>query len=223
MTATLVVMALLMTALVVGLVAQSINVRPWEAASAKAGGQASQLPAGVTAARVGLAVFLVVVTAIFSLAISAYLMRRGHSADWRPLPEPGLLWVNTGLLLLGSIALQWAWGAAKRGNMGALRRGLMAGGVCSIAFVGGQLLVWRQLNAAGYYLTENPANAFFYLLTALHALHLVGGLVAWARTLLRVWSGAAPAQVRGSIELCAVYWHYLLVVWGVLFGLVLST
>lgn len=226
MTVTLVFLAILMAAFVAWLVRQSINVRPWVAESGKTG-HVPHLPAAATAPWVGLAVFLAVVTSLFALSVSAYMMRMGHGAghgtDWRPLPEPGLLWVNTGVLLLGSLAMQWAWGAAKRGNNKALRLGLMAGGACTIAFIGGQYLVWLQLNAAGYYATANPANAFFYLLTALHALHLLGGLVAWARMIPRVWGGATPLQVRESVGLCAIYWHYLLVIWAVLFGLVLAT
>jgi cytochrome c oxidase subunit 3 len=226
MTVTLVFLALLMAGFVAWLLVQSINVRPWVAESGKAG-RTAYLPSGATAPRVALAVFLAVVTSIFALTISAYLMRMGHGAghhsDWKPLPEPGLLWVNTGILLLGSIALQLAWEAAKRGNKETLQLSLLAGGACTIAFIGGQYLVWQQLNAAGYYLSGNPANSFFYLLTALHALHLLGGLVAWGRILMGVQAGAAPPQVRGSVELCAIYWHFLFAVWLALFALLLST
>lgn len=226
MTVTLVFLALLMAGFVAWLLAQSINVRPWVAESSKTE-HVPHLPEGATAPRVALAVFLAVVTSLFALTISAYLMRmghgHGHGSDWRVLPEPGMLWVNTGILLLGSIALQLAWGAAKRGNREILQLGLMAGGICTIAFIGGQYLVWQQLSAAGYYLTGNPANSFFYMLTALHALHLLGGLVAWGRILVTVQGGAKLPQVLGRIELCAIYWHFLFAVWLALFALLLST
>lgn len=222
MTITLIVLALLMAALVAWLIRQSINVRPWVAQSASAG-HVPHVPAGATAARVGLAVFLAVVSAVFALTVSAYLMRMEHGADWRPLPEPTLLWINTGILLLASGGLQRAWGAARRGEAAALRSGLAAAGLCTVAFIGGQILVWQQLDAAGHYLTTNPANAFFFLLTALHAVHLLGGLAALAGSVFRTWRGARPAEVRASVELCALYWHFLLLVWAVLFGLVLST
>ena len=71
----------------------------------------------------------------------------------------------------------------------------------------------------GYFAATDAASAFFYLITAMHALHLVGGLVAWARTTNKVWRGFDVTQVHLSVELCAVYWHYLLLVWLVLFGL----
>ena len=75
----------------------------------------------------------------------------------------------------------------------------------------------------GYYAAGNPANAFFYLLTGVHGLHLLGGLVVWVRTAARMARGAELDDVRLSVELCTVYWHYLLLVWLVLFGLLLLT
>lgn len=220
MTATLVFLALLMAVLVGWLLRQSINVEPWVPRPETAR-HASQLPHGFTAARLGLGVFIAVATSLFALTISAYMMRMHMGSDWGHLHAPQLLWVNTIMLLFGSIGLQWAWGGAKRGDATALRFGLATGGACSIAFIVGQFFVWRQLSAAGYYAAANPANAFFFMMTALHALHLLGGLVAWARTVRKVWRGWAPVLVRGSVELCALYWHYLLVVWAVLFGVVL--
>jgi cytochrome c oxidase subunit III len=100
---------------------------------------------------------------------------------------------------------------------------VLAAGACSTGFLVGQILAWRQLTAAGHVLSSNPANAFFYLLTALHGLHLLGGLVAWGRTATKVWRGIEVADVRLSVQLCAIYWHFLFVLWLVLFVLLLST
>ena len=97
--------------------------------------------------------------------------------------------------------------------------GLCAGGVAAVAFLVGQLLAWQQLSAAGYFVAANPANCFFYLITGVHGLHLLGGLVALGRTTAKVWRGVEMDQVRLSVELCAIYWHFLLLVWLVLFGL----
>ena len=219
----LIFLAILMLIFGGWLFSHSINVRPWEAQPEGSRMDTGQLPPFLTAARVGLVVFLAVATAFFALTISAYLMRMEMGPDWRPLPAPGLLWLNTVILVLGSIALQRAWAAAKGGEAQALWRDLVLGGAFTVAFIVGQGVVWWQLQRAGHYLTANPANAFFFLLTALHAVHLLGGLVAWARTLFKVWRGASPAEARASVELCALYWHFLLVVWAILFALVLST
>jgi cytochrome c oxidase subunit III len=209
-----------MAAIVWWLLKQSINVQPWVAQ-----GSIEDVRGGVLSrptAKLGLWVFLAVVTSLFALLISAYAMRM-HVGDWSPMPKPGLLWLNTGVLIVTSVAMQWTRAAANRGQIDGVKIGLIAGGVLTFAFLAGQLVVWQQLNASGYFVAANPANAFFYLLTALHGLHLFGGLVAWGRTAAKVGRGAEVGEVRLSVELCAVYWHYLLVVWLVLFALLLST
>ncbi len=176
----------------------------------------------LASATLGLRVFLGVMTVLFSLLVVVYADRMTF-ADWRPLPKPWLLWLNTAMLVLSSVALQWARVAADRGQIDGVRVGLLAGGVFAFAFLAGQLLAWRQLAALGYFAATNPASAFFYLITALHGLHLLGGLVAWGRTTAKVRRGFAVAQVRLSVELCAVYWHFLLLLWLILFALLLFT
>ena len=196
---------------------QRLTAKPWleeDPIGDFPGTGAMTLPA----AKIGLGVFLAVVGSLFALFISAYSMRMGM-VDWRALPAPRLLWFNTGVLVLSSVALQWAHVAARRDDMDGVIVGLCAGGASAITFLVGQLLVWQQLNVAGYFLASNPANSFFYLLTATHGLHLMGGLVALGRTTAKVWHGAAMARVRMSVELCAIYWHFLLAVWLVLLGL----
>src|SRR6266567_3711727 len=177
-------------------------------------GSGSSLPP----AKIGLGVFLAVVGSLFALFISAYSMRM-NMVDWRSLPVPKLLWFNTGVLITSSIALQWAYMAARRNDMDGVIIGLLAGGASALIFLVGQLLAWQQLKVTGYFVASNPANSFFYLITAMHGLHLMGGLVALGRTTAKVWRGAAMTRVRLSVELCAIYWHFLLLVWLVLLGL----
>jgi cytochrome c oxidase subunit 3 len=170
------------------------------------------------AAKLGLGVFLAVVGALFTLFISAYSMRQ-NLADWQALPVPKLLWFNTGVLVLSSIALQWAYLAARRNDLEGVIIGLLGGGISAVIFLVGQLLAWQQLIVAGYFVASNPANSFFYLITAVHGLHLMGGLIALGRTTSRVWRVAKVAEAQLSVELCAIYWHFLLLVWLVLLGL----
>ena len=170
------------------------------------------------AAKIGLGVFLAVASSLFVLFISAYSMRMAL-LDWRVLPVPKLLWLNTGVLVLSSVALQSSYVAARRDNVESVMVGLLAGGVAAVIFLAGQLLAWQQLNAAGYFVASNPANSFFYLLTAIHGLHLTGGLVALGRTSAKVWRGTEISDMRLGVELCTIYWHFLLLVWLVLLGL----
>lgn len=218
MTIGLVFLTLLMAVIVWWLLRQTINVQPWHAHAV-----VHEAHAGTArpAMKTALWVFLGVASSLFVLFVSAYAMRLGL-ADWNPLPRPRLLMLNTAVLVGASLAMEWTVHAARRGDAERVRRGLWAGGLLSIGFIAGQLMVWKQLGDAGYLVSTNAATAFFYLFTAVHGLHVLGGLVAWGRAVLRVWRGAQPAAVRLGVELCATYWHYLLGVWVVLYALLVS-
>jgi cytochrome c oxidase subunit 3 len=166
-------------------------------------------PVSPNASRIGLIVFMAVATTLFSLLLFAYAMRM-REPDWQPIPHPALLWWNTGALVLASIAMQ-------RARQITLHRAawLVSGGVLAAVFVIGQLAAWRMLSAAGQTVTVNPSNSFLYLLTGLHGLHVLGGLVAWAVTIARLRRGD-PFRAQRAIALCAIYWHFLLAVWLVL-------
>lgn len=227
MTVTLIFLALLMAGVVWWLVKQTINVTPWVANVATDSVRDEGVRSPFTSIplpniKLALGVFLAVATSLFALFISAYSIRMEYP-DWRPLTEPALLWINTGILVLSSIFLQLAWNAAKRNEMPAVWRGVALGGACAVAFIIGQLAAWDQLSSSGYFITGNPANGFFYMLTGVHALHLIGGLVALSRSVSRLWRHQDIESIRLGVELCAVYWHYLLVVWLILFGLMLTT
>jgi len=176
---------------------------------------------------IGLWTFLGVITSLFGLFIAAYHMRMVvgmQQGDWNHFPVPRLLWGNTFVLMLGSVAMEWARAAAERGELGRLRPRLLLGGLLTAAFLLGQLLAWRQVRGSEYFSPSNPAVAFFYLLTAVHGLHLLGGLAVWGRTIARLSAPRVkPLDISLTVGLCTVYWHYLLLVWLVLFGLMLST
>ena len=214
------IMFLIMAVVAGWLLKQTLGTTPWIARTTLVDGHSGSFQQPTS--KIGLWVFLTVVTSLFALFISAYTTRM-EVGDWRPLPEPTLLWFNTAILVFSSIALQWARHSADTENINGIRYGLALGGVLTIGFMIGQLIAWQQLGALGYHASTNPANGFFYLITGLHGLHMLGGLVAWCRPSLKVWRGCEPAEVRLSVELCTAYWHFLLVIWFVLFGLMLST
>ena len=169
-------------------------------------------------AKIGLGVFLAVVGSLFALFASAYFMRMGMS-DWQPLPVPRLLWFNTGVLVLSSVALQCALVAARDSRIDMVRLGLVTAGLTATAFLVGQVMAWRELTVDGHFLSGNPANSFFYLITGMHGLHIVGGLVALARTTVAAWSDYRPDRLSLRVELCAMYWHFLLFIWLAIFVL----
>ncbi|KJZ46265.1 MULTISPECIES: cytochrome c oxidase subunit 3 [Pseudomonas] len=202
------------------------------------GGSWSRDPEGIQAgegadrrqtARIGLRLFLVVVSSLFFLFLIAFVAR-SQMADWLPLTEPLAplgnlrpLWLNSAFLVLSCIALQCSRMAARKARLGATVIGFALGGVFAIAFLAGQLWVWQQFVAWGYFVASNPANSFFYLLTGLHGLHLLGGLIAWCWIVAKFLRHVPLAQLSASVELCAIYWHYLLGLWFVLFALLASS
>src|SRR5262249_9184779 len=183
---------------------QRLMSKPWlEEGSVAAfpGTESGSMPP----AKVGLGVFLAVVGALFALFGRAYFMRMGVT-DWRALPVPALLWLNTGVLALSSVAIQSALIAARRGQFDMVRLGLVTAGITAIAFLAGQLLAWRELEAEGYLLADNPANSFFYVLTALHGLHIIGGLIGLAVVSVHAWMPDWPRErLKLGVELCAMY------------------
>jgi cytochrome c oxidase subunit 3 len=207
------------------LLRQTVNVKPWieqRSVESVSSGASFRVPP----AKVGLGVFLAVATSLFALTVCAYFMRM-MAGDWRTFVFPTVLWLNTGMLILSDLAMRSARGAARRSDLERVRLGLAAAGFCSLAFLVGQIWAWQQLNASGYFggadawsaIAATPANSFFYLFTALHGAHVLGGLWFWATTTRRAWRSKDAARVLISVELCTVYWRYLLLVWLVLLAL----
>ena len=142
-----------------------------------AGGGASSLFGD--APRFGLWLFLGTASMLFIGFTSAYILRRA-SADWRPLAAPPILWLNTALLFLSSATLEVARRRLRGFDLPAAQAWLAITGILGVSFVGGQVLGWRALAAAGVFLSSNPHSSFFYLLTGVHVAHLLGGLVWFA-------------------------------------------
>lgn len=211
------------TALFAGIVVWIFVVRRLTARSWDRGAHGGDVGAiEVAPARLGLWVFLAVVTSLFALFLAAYTMRM-HHGDWVHVTWPSLLWLNTALLVAASVALQAARNALRGGRAGVVRGGLLAGGALTILFLGAQLVAWQQLAASGHFPQGTPAAAFFYLLTAVHGLHLLGGLWVWGRTVGRLAGGAELIDLKLNVELCSEYWHFLLLVWLALFAVLKLT
>lgn len=200
---------------------QKVTAKPWEHAG-EMEGLHGEFTAVRSARRTGLLMFLAVVSSMFLLLTISYYTR-SRFPDWEVLTDPRILWLNTALLVLASVALQMASKAARSNATVMLRNTLLAGAALTLVFIAGQLMAWNQLVAAGFYAQGNPSIAFFYLLTGLHALHLVGGMWFLGRLGFRMSRRSGAENVQHSVALCATYWHYLLLVWLMLFTLLLKT
>lgn len=198
-----------------------LTEKPWMTPGGTVADPREGDPFSLSTKKLALRIFLGVVSVLFMLMIIAYGDRMAYE-DWRPTPQLELLWNNTFVLILSSIALQWAQYSVRHGKIDSMRVSLLAGGALTIVFLVGQIMAWRQLAAMNYFDITNPAIAFFYMITGIHGLHLLGGLVAWSRTVIKVWGDFNLAQIQRSVELCTTYWHFMLLVWLILFGLLFS-
>lgn len=204
---------------------QDVTNKPWDNVGLPDGIESKPVFA-VPNERVALTVLLIIASVLFSLFLVSYYIRM-QVGDWVPLATPSQLWLNTVALVLSSVFLQAAvFRSRKEPTLGLLRgSGLLfvIGGLLAIAFIVGQYQVWADLGAAGHNIRNNPANSFFYLLTAVHIAHLLGGLWVWSKAGIRLAQKFDANDIRLSMSLCAIYWHFLLLVWVGLFFLLANT
>jgi len=175
-----------------------------------AGPRGEASPAGI-----GLWVFIGVATSLFSLFAAAYVMRAA-SNDWVPVVLPWQIWLSSALLLTASAALARASSFARRGDAGPARTAVQLGGALALGFLVMQGWAWSALGERLVMPRGQVAASFFFLLTAMHGLHVAGGLVAWLRV-LRAWD---PPHSTTPTLLLARYWHFLLIVWLALLALI---
>jgi cytochrome c oxidase subunit III len=194
-------------------------------------------------ARVALAVLMTTSVALFaSLSIGYLCLRRGQTvfdratqtyiAVWKPISIPSILWWNTLLLILSSVALELArreyfrdealmeeWLGITRST---LRRAFpcqVLGIVFAVGFIAGQLDAWSKLRAQGVFLGSGPSSQFYYFLTGLHGLHLVGGIAVLLLCMIAGFAGQRVESRQVMIDITAWYWHAITVVWFGLFAL----
>jgi cytochrome c oxidase subunit III len=161
----------------------------------------------------GLFVLLAASTMVFAALTSAFVVRRGLSDDWASMAKPQILWVNTIVLLASSVVLDLSRRSLKAGDRSKFNLWWSAGTALGILFLIGQAIAWRQLKDAGVFISSNPSSSFFYVLTASHAFHLLGGVTALVYVdvqALRLRLG--PAK-RTAIDVTAIFWHFLDGIW----------
>ena len=170
---------------------------------------------------IGLAAVLATVGMLFVAFTSALLVRRTGS-DWVPVELPAIVWLNTAVLIASSAAVELARTGLRRDDSSRATLWLAIAGALGLLFLLGQVLAWRTLALRGIFLPSNPHAAFFYVLTALHGAHLLGGLAALGVTLRRAAAGAYAAVSQAGFTHTALYWHFMGGVWLLLLA-VLST
>jgi len=173
------------------------------------------------ASMTGLMVLLAATTMAFAAFTSAFVVRRGMSNDWVGLPLPRILWFTTTVLLASSVLLELARRSLKSGRRTDFNRYWTAGTALGIVFLLGQGFAWRQLFNAGIFVASNPSSSFFYLLTATHGLHILGGLTALVYVDVQALSLQLGPGKRTAVDVSAVFWHFVDGIWIYLMALFL--
>jgi cytochrome c oxidase subunit 3 len=174
----------------------------------------------ISKGQIGVWILLTAVIMLFAGLSSAYIVLRGVPA-WQRIELPWLLWPNTAILLLSSVAIDISRRALRRSDLQSMKRWLATGGILGLAFLIGQLAAWRQLVDAGVYLPSTLQSGFFYILTGLHGLHLLGGVVALGLVLWKAVKDRLSVFNYEPLKLCALYWHVMDALWIYLFLLLL--
>ena len=161
----------------------------------------------------GLFVLLAASTMVFAAFTSAFVVRRGLSDDWTGIAKPKILFLNTAILLASSIALDLSRRALKNHDRGKFNLWWTTATALGVLFLAGQALAWQQLKAAGIYVATNPSSSFFYLLTAAHAFHLLGGVAALVYVDIQALRLRLGPAKRTAIDITAIFWHFLDGLW----------
>jgi cytochrome c oxidase subunit 3 len=166
----------------------------------------------------GIALGIVSILMFFMALASAFLVRRGTSGDWIPVHLPAVLWLNTLALIASSFTLERARRSLSRLNLSGFRKLWTVTTGLGALFLIGQLVAWRQLVAQGVFMASNPASSFFYIFTAAHGLHLLGGVGALLYVLVRKFDNARIALPTVA-EIASYYWHFMDGLWIFLLAL----
>ena len=177
------------------------------------GGHGSEWAASVRAYHTGMWMALAAIVMIFAAFTSALVVRKGLGGDWVSTGLPRILYLNTAVLVVSSLALEWARRALRFGEEIRCRQRLYLTAALGVAFIAGQLAAWRELANRGVYLSTNPSSSFFYLLTAAHGLHLLGGIGALAYVAIRARRLVLNARGQAVVDVTALYWHFMDGLW----------
>jgi cytochrome c oxidase subunit III len=164
---------------------------------------------------------LLIVLMTFAGLVAAYIMISTNGvAEWTPFALPVQVWISTAVIVLSSVSYTISNRALQAGNQGSAKTFLLLTTVLGATFISSQMLAWLELVNRGYYLQSNPYAGFFYFITVLHVLHVLGGIVALGFAVLRTWE---PTRSREELERrqeisksVGQYWHFMDGLWIVL-------
>ena len=160
--------------------------------------------------------FLASVMMLFASWTSAYIVRQAEG-NWLYFDLPSLFYYTTGIIIISSITMQWAYFSARQDNVQRVKSLVTATSVLGILFLVGQVLAWSDLVSNSVYFVGNPSGSFIYVITGFHGLHIISAIVF---LLIVLWSAAKErihSKNMAQMEMCTTYWHFLGGLWVYLF------
>ena len=167
----------------------------------------------------GIAVAIVSILMFFMALVSAYVVRKGSANDWATFHFPGIIWLNTAILVASSVTLELARRRLAKLDLSGFRALWWITTILGLVFLAGQVFVWRQLLDQGVFMATNPASSFFYVFTGAHAVHLFGGVAVLLYVSLRKFERARISRAAAA-EVSSYYWHFMDALWVFLLALI---
>lgn len=160
--------------------------------------------------------FLVTIVMIFAALTSAYIVRQSEG-NWLEYDLPTIFWYTSGIVIVSSVFLQYAYSSAKKDNIAGLRTGLGLAVLFGIAFLVGQWYSWVALVDENVFFVGNPSGSFLYVFTGLHAVHLISGVIFLIIVLISSFRYQIHSKSMVRMEMATTYWHFLGGLWLYLF------
>lgn len=172
--------------------------------------------AGMNPAKFTLWLFIVSIVMLFAALTSAYIVKQSEG-NWLIFRLPDMFWITSGIIILSSITMHLALQSARKDHFGAVRIFLVSTIILGSAFLYGQYLSWKELVAMDVFFVGNPAGSFLYVLTGLHGIHLLSGLVFLLIVVTASFRLKIHSKNLTKIEICTTYWDFLGILWLYLF------
>ncbi|ADR23663.1 cytochrome oxidase subunit III [Marivirga tractuosa] len=160
--------------------------------------------------------FIVTVVMIFAALTSAYIVRQSEG-NWLIFELPTVFLYNTIILVASSVSMHLAYLAAKKDNFKSLKLFMILTAVLAVAFFVGQYEAWGALVDRDVYFVGNPSGSFLYVISGLHAFHLISGLIFILIMLFSAFKYKVHSKNMVKMEMCTTYWHFLDGLWVYLF------
>jgi cytochrome c oxidase subunit 3 len=176
--------------------------------------------------RLGMFLFLLSLGILFLASIVATIIIRFRTGEWPPPgmpPPPSRLWLSTAILAVSGATMQWAVESARRDRKDSLKAAMILTTLLAVAFLTSQVMNWWQWVGESATIRSSLYAYLFYVLTGLHALHVVGGLVPLMVVTVNSVYERYSSVFHTGVKQCAIYWHFLGVVWVFLFAVILAT